>query len=222
MTTRLIIAVANKKPGTSKTTTAVFLCMAFHQLGLSPVLVDADKGRSATRWAEDAGDGGPGLPFPVLGMATKEIYRQGSAMFKHGTYDVGVIDCPQLEDHQDITVPALKLATDYLIPCAPSWIEFDRTAEVFEILDHVDQLRPSPGRRHVLLTRANQVTRTKKGRDAQIAEVLAGQGYSVLPENVPTHNYYRDAGGEVPRLDRTPFPGIARHLLASAGMEAAA
>lgn len=218
MTTGLIVAVANLKAGTSKTTTCMFLSAALQFLGVETLLIDADKGDSATRWAEDAGD----LPFTVTTMHTQQIYHQATSVIRHSRYGAVVIDCPQLEDHRGITIPALRLATDVLVPLAPNWIETDRTAMVAKELDDVDTLRPDgPARRWALLTRTVQATRTKKGVDAQVAELLDGQGYQVMPENVKAqYRPYAEQGGEIPRgLDRTPFLAIARRLLTAAGTE---
>jgi cellulose biosynthesis protein BcsQ len=217
MTTGLIVAVANLKAGTSKTTTCMFLSAALQFLGFETVLVDADKGDSATRWAEDAGE----LPFTVMSMHSQQIYHQASSVIRHSQYDCMVIDCPQLEDHRGITMPALRLATDVLVPLAPHWIETDRTALVAKELDDVDVLRDSKARRWALLTRTVNAQRTKKGVDALVAEVLTEQGYQVMPENVKSQfRPYAEQGGEIPRgLERTPFLTIARRLLVAAGAD---
>lgn len=215
MTTGLIVSVANLKAGTSKTTTCMFLAAALQYLGFDTCLIDADKGDSATRWSEDAGE----LPFSVMSMHSTQIYHQATSVIRHSMYDCIVIDCPQLEDHRQITVPALRLATDVLVPLAPHWIETDRTALVAKELDDVDVLRDRRARRWALLTRTVNAERTRKGVDAQVAEVLAGQGYDVMPENVKNQfRPYAEQGGEIPRgLERTPFLKIARRLLVANG-----
>lgn len=217
MTTGLIVAVANLKAGTSKTTTCMFLSAALQFLGFETLLIDADKGDSATRWAEDAGQ----LPFTVTSMHSEQIYHQAGSIIRHSQYDCVVIDCPQLEDHRRITVPALRLATDVLVPLAPHWIETDRTALVAKELDDVDVLRDTTARRWALLTRTVNAERTKQGVDARVAKVLTDQRYTVIPENVKSaFRPYADQGGEIPRgLERTPFLKIARRLLVAAGAD---
>jgi hypothetical protein len=132
-----------------------------------------------------------------------------------------VIDCPQTEDHAAITLPALRLCSDYVTPLTPHWIETDRTALLADQLDQVDALRDVPGRRWALLTRTNGHERTRHGDDAKVAEVLTGQGYTVFGDNVKfSTQLYAGQGGEVPRgLERTPFVRIARQLLTAAGAD---
>ncbi|MFD1276874.1 AAA family ATPase [Streptomyces kaempferi] len=51
----LSYAFVNLKPGVGKTTSAVWLAHALHELGVSPLLVDSDPASSALRWSELAG-----------------------------------------------------------------------------------------------------------------------------------------------------------------------
>jgi chromosome partitioning protein len=53
-----VIAVANQKGGTAKTTTAVHLAAALGERGVQPLLVDLDPQASASQWlgADDGGD----------------------------------------------------------------------------------------------------------------------------------------------------------------------
>ena len=50
--TVLSLALANLKPGTGKTTSAVWLAHAFAQSGNSVLLVDADPSGSALEWSD--------------------------------------------------------------------------------------------------------------------------------------------------------------------------
>ena len=53
--TALSLALANLKPGTGKTTSAVWLAHVFAQAGNSVLLVDADPSGSALEWSDLAG-----------------------------------------------------------------------------------------------------------------------------------------------------------------------
>ena len=212
MTGVTTVAIANLKPGTSKTTCAVFLCAALHEMGLNPLLVDADRGASARRWADVAG----GFPWTVVGMDVRTIYQQLTGMARHAQYGAIVVDCPQLEDHAAISKPALRFADVWLIPSAPAGIELDRTTYVRDVLDEVDSIRDVPGRRLALLTRCNRRKRTKTGPDQTQAEILTEQGYTVLDEQVHhSDTLYRQSFGTVPVLDGTPFLAIAGKLVAA-------
>ena len=50
--TGLSLALANLKPGTGKTTSAVWLAYVFAQAGNSVLLVDADPSGSALEWSD--------------------------------------------------------------------------------------------------------------------------------------------------------------------------
>ena len=50
--TGLSLALANLKPGTGKTTSAVWLAHVFAQAGNSVLLVDADPSGSALEWSD--------------------------------------------------------------------------------------------------------------------------------------------------------------------------
>lgn len=214
----ITVAVANLKPGTSKTTSAVFLCAAFHEMGLAPLLVDADKGRSAIRWA-DLIKGGGGFPWPIMGIPSRTIGHQLRSQIAHGTHGVLVVDLPQLEDHATIGKPALQVCRDWLVPCAPAGIELDRTTQVVDVLDDVDSLNETPARRWALLTRTNRRTRSKgeSAPDARLARIMTRDGYTVFDDQV-THNdtLYRQAFGTVPDLTGTPFLSIAQTLVKGA------
>ena len=65
--TGLSIALANLKPGTGKTTSAVWLAHVFAHVGNSVLLVDADPSGSALEWSDLAAMGprlGGQEPFP--------------------------------------------------------------------------------------------------------------------------------------------------------------
>src|SRR2546429_2604055 len=74
----LILALANLKPGTGKTTSAVWLAHVFAQAGNSVLLVDADPAGSALEWSALAAMS-PRLPlqaarfpFRVMALASRE------------------------------------------------------------------------------------------------------------------------------------------------------
>lgn len=216
MTTGLIVAVANLKPGTSKSTSSMFICAALHLMGIAPMLIDADKGRSAQRWTEDAQGA---VPWPVVSMPVTNMHSNAAAMVRDPRYGAVIIDCPQMEDHKAITKSALRLATDVLVPCAPAMIELDRTLAVAEELNDVDTIRDQPLRRWALITRANRRRRSKNGMDAVTTAGLTQQGYTVLDQQIETcSSRYRDPWGEFPPVEDTPYMGVARRLAESAGI----
>lgn len=146
----IVLAVVNLKGGTGKTTTAAFVAHALHEQGRRVLVVDADPQGSAQRWSEYAGS----WPVSVVGMATKTLHRQLAGVVGD-RFDVVVIDTPPLDEQRGIVMSALQVATDVLVPVAPTPIECERMAAVREALEAASDLRPSgqPPRMAVLLTR---------------------------------------------------------------------
>src|SRR3954467_4210057 len=130
---RAVLAVVNRKGGTSKTTTAVFLAHALHEQGRSVLLVDADPQASALSWSETAAAiGGEGFPFPVIALPTRELHKQLPDVIGN-RFTTVVVDTPPLEQKAGIVVSALRLATLAVVPVAPTPIEYRRLSEVRQV-----------------------------------------------------------------------------------------
>ena len=65
-----LVTFANLKPGTGKTTSAVWLAHAFAEAGHGVLLADADPAQSALQWADLAG----GFPFRVAELARPDLH----------------------------------------------------------------------------------------------------------------------------------------------------
>lgn len=209
---RLCIALMNRKPGTGKTTSAVWLAHAFAELG--PVLlVDADPAASALEWSDLAADEG-GFPFRVIGLPTKELHRRVPEIAKPD--DVVIIDTPQIEDQGPITLSAMRLADEVSITAAPTPIEVNRTTPVMEQIEAVDLVRTTPLRVSVLLNRA--VARTNSLKNTR--EVLTDLGYHVLETAIPRSETYAQAFGTViGATGMTPWRSVAAELRQRAGIK---
>src|ERR1700730_18205490 len=104
--TGLSLALANLKPGTGKTTSAVWLAHVFAQAGNRVLLVDADPSGSALE-GSDVASIYPGLapqqaafPFRIVALPSRELHRRLPEIATDD--DVVIIDTPQLEDHASI------------------------------------------------------------------------------------------------------------------------
>ena len=154
--TGLSVALANLKPGTGKTTSAVWLAHVFAQAGNRVLLVDADPSGSALEWSDLAAmyPGVPpqaAFPFRIVALPSRELHRRVPEIAQAD--DVVIIDAPQLEDHAGIARSALRYADEILIPCAPSPIEINRTSPVRDEISEVWGIRDRPARSAVLLNR---------------------------------------------------------------------
>jgi len=193
--TGLSLALANLKPGTGKTTSAVWLAHVFAQAGNSVLLVDADPSGSALEWS-DLAEMYPGLaaseaafPFRIVALPSRELHRRLPEIAKGD--DVVIIDTPQIEDHAGIARSALRYVDEILIPCAPSPIEINRTTPVREEIAEIQAVRDVPVRSAVLLNRC--IARAHSTTDAR--EALVGLGYDVLETVVPRREVYAQSFG---------------------------
>jgi chromosome partitioning protein len=212
--TGLSLALANLKPGTGKTTSAVWLAHVFAQAGNSVLLVDADPSGSALEWSDLAAMY-PGVapqqaafPFRIVALPSRELHRRVPEIAHDD--DVVIIDTPQIEDHAGIARSALRYADEVVIPCAPSPIEINRTTPVREEIGEVRSLADRPLRSVVLLNRC--VTRAHSTADAR--EVLAGLGYEVLETVVPRREVYAQSFGlPIKQAGRDVWRQVARELV---------
>src|SRR6266540_5550549 len=211
--TGLRLALANLKPGTGKTTSAVWLAHVFAQAGNTVLLVDADPSGNALEWSDLAAMY-PGLPpqaafpFRIVALPSRELHRRIPEIAQPG--DVVIIDAPQLEDHAGIARSALRYVDEILIPCAPSPIEINRTTPVRDEITEVEAFRERPARAAVLLNRC--ITRAHSTTSAR--EVLEGLGYDVLRTAVPRREVYAQSFGvPIPEIGRDVWRGVAHDLI---------
>jgi chromosome partitioning protein len=212
--TGLCLAVANLKPGTGKTTSAVWLAHVFAQAGNSVLLVDADPSGSALEWSDLAAMyphlalSQAAFPFRIVALPSRELHRRVPEIAK--TDDVVIIDTPQLEDHAGIARSALRYADEILIPCAPSPIEINRTTPVRDEITEVGTVRDRPARSAVLLNRC--IARANSTTDAR--EALHGLGYDVLGTAVPRLEVYAQSFGiPLKRTGRDVWRHVAHDLI---------
>jgi chromosome partitioning protein len=212
--TGLSIALANLKPGTGKTTSAVWLAHVFAQAGNSVLLVDADPSGSALEWSDLAAMNPavtppqPAFPFRIVALPSRELHRRVPEIAHDD--DVVIIDTPQIEDHAGIARSALRFADEVVIPCAPSPIEINRTTPVREEIVEVRAMVDRPLRSVVLLNRC--VTRAHSTADAR--EALEGLGYEVLGTVVPRREVYAQSFGlPIKQAGRDVWRQVARELI---------
>ncbi|HYZ52110.1 MAG TPA: AAA family ATPase [Streptosporangiaceae bacterium] len=212
--TGLSLALANLKPGTGKTTSAVWLAHVFAQAGNSVLLVDADPSGSALEWSDLAAmyprlaPPQAAFPFRIVALPSRELHRRVPEIARAD--DVVIIDTPQLEDHAGIARSALRYVDEILIPCAPSPIEINRTTPVRDEISEIAAVRSRPARSAVLLNRC--VSRAHSTADAR--EVLEGLGYDVLPTAVPRLEVYAQSFGMPIKLtDNDVWRQVAHELI---------
>ena len=203
----LRIAFVQLKPGTGKTTSAVWLAYAFHRRGLKVGLADADKGSSALQWSDMAG----GFPFAVAGLAVKDFHRRADDFARDP--DVVIGDIPQIEDHAGIARSAMKWADVRIIPVAPTGIELDRMSPIWDELEDMDGLMRDGSSSVVLLNRV--VSGAASGPVTR--RVLAKQGREVLTTAIPRREVFANSFGAEPTMN-TAYDQLATELLERKGL----
>ena len=212
--TALSLALANLKPGTGKTTSAVWLAHVFARGGNRVLLVDADPSGSALEWSDLAAmapRAAPqqAFPFRVVALPSRELHRRLPEIARDD--DVVIIDTPQLEDHTAIARSALRYADEIVIPCAPTPIEINRTTPMRDEIAETEPVRDRPARSAILLNRC--ITRAHSISEAR--QALQELGYDVLPTTVPRLEMYAQSFGmPIPDTGRDVWRQLVRDLIA--------
>jgi len=208
------LALANLKPGTGKTTSAVWLAHVFARAGNRVLLVDADPSGSTLEWSDLAAMDPrvapqQAFPFRVVALPSRELHRRLPEIARDD--DVVIIDTPQLEDHTAIARSALRYADEIVIPCAPNPIEINRTTPVRDEIAEMEPVRDRPARSAILLNRC--ITRAHSVSDAR--QALQDLGYDVLSSTVPRLEVYAQSfGAPIPDTGRDVWHRVVSDLIA--------
>jgi chromosome partitioning protein len=199
-----VLALVNLKGGSAKTTSAAFLAHELAARGRRVVMVDADPQGSALRW-----QGLAEWPVPVLGLPSTTLHRQLWGVVDRARYDVVVIDTPPLEDRDGIVASALRVATDIVVPLAPTMMELDRVGPVWRAVEDSAGHRDDDPRTAVLL---NRTVANASSTDA-VREALTAQDRWVFTQVIPRREVYAQAfGAPLPAQDG-PYGAVAEELL---------
>ncbi len=200
----MIVAVANLKGGTGKTTSAFFLAAALARRGRT-LLVDCDPQGSALSWSESAeeDEDGARLPFNVVGLPTRDVHKKVRGLA--GDYAHVVLDTPPGE--LAIARAALLAADAALVAVSPTAMDLDRVMATLELIAEVEPLTDLTFQ--VLLTRVRRISR--EGRDAR--EAMEEMGLPVMRTEVPQLSFYSDAFGEALGENLGEYERAAAELL---------
>lgn len=198
-----VIAVANLKGGSAKTTTAAYLAHAFAAQGLETLVIDSDPQGSTMRWSETAE-----WSVPTIALPTKTLHARIAGITRPST-EVVVIDTPPLLERAGTVYSALRAADTVVIPCAPTVVEVDVLPDVWAAIEEVEPLRPRPLAAAVLLTR----TIPNANSTEVFRESIEAGGHTVLDTTVPRREAFAQSfGGPITNLGA--YEGAAAEVLA--------
>src|SRR5215831_21248687 len=209
----LSVALLNLKPGTGKTTSAVWLAHIFAEAGQHVLLVDADPSGSALEWSDLAAmdprlPPTAAFPFRIVALPSRRLHLRVPEIAHPD--DVVIIDAPQLEDHSGIARSVMRYVDEILIPCAPNPIEINRTTPVREEIAELEPVRDRPVRSAILLNRC--ITRAHSVSDAR--QALQDLGYDVLSSTVPRLEVYAQSfGAPIPDTGRDVWHQVVSNLI---------
>lgn len=183
--TATLIAIANQKGGSGKTTLTMNLAAGLGQRGRA-LVIDADPQGSAVQWSGLAPESRP-FPVPVVAVGGNpgrevEHFRED--------YDYILIDCPpSLETER--TEKAMLDSDRVLIPVLPSPVDLWASMHLVERVESIRQRRPELDARFVI----NQLEpRSALSRAMQSA--LAEFDVSALESSIRRRAVYRNAAME--------------------------
>lgn len=183
----IVIAVANLKGGSGKTTTTGVMARVLANAGLSVRCVDTDPQGSLLRWSEVAD-----WDIPTLALPTKMAHKQLPALV--GDAAVVMVDTPPLAEDAGIVASVLRVADLVVVPCAPTPLEAERLPAVRKMIDDSAAVRPSgdPPKALVVLCRtvANAVS-TQVWRST-----LTDQGWVIADWEIRRREHLAQAFGD--------------------------
>lgn len=207
MTSPLVVAFANFKGGSGKTTSAAFLAHALHEQGRRVLAVDADPLGVLAKWE---GISSEPWPFPVVEMPTEAIHQDLPGLLR-GRYDAVVIDTPGNVVQKGITRSAMQAATHVIIPIAPSRLEEMLLAGVADLVNDAAVGR-GDDIPHVVLMINRAVANTNLL--AVYQEHYPKFGLEVFPGLVTQRQMFVAAAGEnIRNASATPYGELATYVM---------
>lgn len=156
----LVIAIANLKGGTGKSTVTLALATTLHAAKHRVLIIDADSQGTCRQWAARAAEQGHDGP-PVVSMDTKALARDLPRV--SANYDVVLVDTPARLG--PAARAAMIVADLVVLPVSPGAADVWALQETISVLEEAQALRPDL-RAVVALNRADRTTLARVAQEA--------------------------------------------------------
>lgn len=132
----MIIALANSKGGTGKSTCAVHLACLAHEAGRRVAFVDCDGQESGSRWLK-----GMGSPIPVHRLLSPDDLMEQADQIVESS-DLVIADGPA--GFSEITRALISVSDLALLPCGPSVLDLEALRDVLRVVRNAQKIRRGP------------------------------------------------------------------------------
>lgn len=212
-----VIAMADPKGGSGKTTSTAFLAHTFSALPrndsvarLRILIVDTDPQGSISHWRDDV----PEWRIPVIGMASNTLHRTFWGAVDPARWDVIVIDTPPSKKSGGIVASVLQVATDVIVPLAPTMIELREMVQIFPMIDEAAGSRDADPLVSILLNRVIRGGQHEARSTRAVRDSLTSQNRYVMGSVIPRREDYAQAYGLPVPTDDDAYGSVARELIA--------
>ena len=190
-----VIAFANPKGGTGKTTSALLLAETFASAGARVAILDCDPNRNLISWQEERQRDGRTMPFTVFDGPTEDKLIDAIDELAN-KFDYVVIDLEGTA--AQVVTFALTRADLAVIPLEPNSVEAKHAARAVGLITRTEKVIRGKIPYTLLFNRTNAAFETREEADVR-AETTASS-INVLPVSLVRRSAYTKIFGETATL----------------------
>ena len=170
-----VVAFAQQKGGTGKTTLAVHMAAEAVRAGLPAAVLELDKQGTASMW------GVRRVAPPEVHKIESHLLPAALARLESRGIALAVLDCPG--SHSPAITPAIKAADFVLLPCRPHEVDIAASAETLAACQRL-------GKRYAYVL---SLCPPAGSRAAEARAAFEAEGHAVAPVSIGTRAVVADA-----------------------------